>query len=58
MVKQEAINVIGNLPDDATWGDIMYYLYVNQKIDKGLNDINNGAVYTHEEARSKLREKQ
>jgi len=55
MVKQDAVNGILTLPDNVTWDDIMYYLYVNQKIEKGLGDINNGAVYPHSEAREKLR---
>ena len=54
MVKQDAINGISTLPDTATWDDIMYYLYVNQKIDKGLSDIENGAVLTQSEAREAL----
>jgi len=51
MLKQVAAEGILNLPDDSTWDDIMYYLYVNQKIDKGLEDIEKGVVYTREEAR-------
>ena len=58
MLKQVAAEGILNLPDDSTWDDIMYYLYVNQKIDKGLEDIEKGAVYTREEAREYLRNKQ
>jgi len=57
MVKQVAAEGILNLPDDSTWDDIMYYLYVNQKIDKGLEDIEKGAVHTREEAREYLRNK-
>jgi len=57
VVKQEAIEGIRTLPDNVTWDDIMYYLYVNQKIEKGLRDIKYGAVYTHDEAREKLRMK-
>ena len=55
MVKQTAIDGIRTLPDNSTWDDIMYFLYVNQKIDKGLSDIDNGVVYSQEEARDKLR---
>ena len=51
MVKQTAIDGIRSLPDTSTWDDIMYFLYVNQKVEKGLNDIEKGAVYTTEEAR-------
>jgi len=55
MVKQVAIEGIRTLPDNSTWDDIMYFLYVNQKIENGLNDIENGAVYSQSEAREKLR---
>ena len=55
MVKQAAINGINTLPDSSTWDDIMYFLYVNQKIEKGLTDIDNGEVYSQSEAREKLR---
>jgi len=58
MVKQAVAQGILDLPDDSTWDDIMYYLYVNQKIEKGLEDIEKGAVYTREEAREYLRNKQ
>ena len=51
MVKQIAIDGISTLPDTSTWDDIMYLLYVNQKVEKGLSDIEKGAVYTKEEAR-------
>jgi len=57
MVKQIAAEGILSLPDNSTWDDIMYYLYVNQKIEKGLDDIEKGAVYTREEAREYLRNK-
>jgi hypothetical protein len=55
MVKQVAIDGISTLPDTSTWDDIMYFLYVNQKIDKGVADIEKGAVYSQEEAREMLR---
>jgi len=58
MVKQLATEGILNLPDESTWDDIMYYLYVNQKIEKGLEDIEKGNVYTREEVREYLRNKQ
>jgi len=36
----------------------MYYLYVNQKIEEGLDDIEKGAVFTRDEAREYLRNKE
>ena len=38
--------------------DSMYEKYVNQKIEDGLEDIEKGAVYTQEEAREYLHNKQ
>lgn len=35
VVKQEASNVINSLPDDVELGEIMYRLYVLDKIRKG-----------------------
>jgi len=30
--KQEAINLITRFPDEASWDDIMYEMYVKKKI--------------------------
>lgn len=35
-IKEEARKVIEDLPEDATWDDLMYKLYVRQKIEAGL----------------------
>ena len=48
-LKQEAINAIERLPDNATIEDIMYRLYVIDKIHEGLDDVRNGRVITTEE---------
>jgi len=57
VVKQVAIDGIRTLPDNSTWEDIMYFLYVNQKIDNGLNNIKKGQVLSQSEAREKLSKK-
>ncbi len=48
-LKQEAINAIERLPDNATIEDIMYRVYVIDKIHEGLDDVRNGRVITTEE---------
>ena len=45
-IKQEAINAITSLPDSATLDDIMYRLYVIDKVKKGLDAIDNGDSLT------------
>lgn len=50
-VKEEIISLLHELPDDITLDEIMYHLYVKQKIIKGLKDIEDGNTYTHEEVK-------
>ena len=45
-VKDAAIKIIENLPDQATLDDIMYQLYVKKKIDLSLKAAEDGKVGT------------
>jgi len=47
--KQQAAELIRNLPDQATWDDIMYGLYVRQKIEQGLRDGGEGRLVSQGE---------
>lgn len=49
-IKEEAIKLIQNLPDEITWDDLIYEFYVKEKIERGLNDIKTGNTVTLEEA--------
>jgi predicted transcriptional regulator len=53
-VKDEAKRLIEKMPDTATWDDIMYELYVKQKIATGLQAADEGRVISHEEAKKRL----
>jgi predicted transcriptional regulator len=48
-VKKQAVDLIQNLPDEVTWDDIMYRLYVRQKIERGLKDAAEGKLVSQEE---------
>ena len=52
--KQEALETIGKLPDDADMNEIMYRLYVLDKIRKGQEAADQGRTVSHEEARRRL----
>jgi predicted transcriptional regulator len=54
LVKTEAVRLIEQLPDDATWEDLQYAIYVQQAIDLGIEDIEAGRTYTTEEVRKRL----
>lgn len=51
--KEAARQSIGHLPDHATWDDIIYELYVKQKIEEGLKDAEEGRVISHEDVSGK-----
>jgi hypothetical protein len=46
-IKSEAIKLIRGLPESATWDDLMYRIYVRQKIEAGLSDVHAGKVHSH-----------
>lgn len=53
-VKEAARQIIDNLPDQATWDDLMYELYVKQKIENGLDDIKAGRTTPHDQLKAEL----
>jgi predicted transcriptional regulator len=50
-VKEKAIDSISRLPEDATWQDVMYCLYVRQKIEEGIKAAKDGRVVDHDEVK-------
>lgn len=53
-VKEEARKLVEELPDQATWDDVMYEFYVKKKIEVGLRAADEGRVVSHEEAKKRL----
>ena len=45
--KEEIIKIIDLLPDDVTLEEIQYQLYVLAKIKKGLKDIEENKIFSH-----------
>ena len=52
--KESARSAIDRLSDQATWEDIMYELYVKQKIEAGLKAVEEGRTIPHEEMKRRL----
>ena len=52
--KQEALETIGKLPDDADMGEIIYRLYVLDKIRKGQEAADQGKTLTSEELKREI----
>lgn len=53
-IKEEAIRIISNLPDDVSMDDIMYKLYVMDKIKNGQKDIKNGNYLSSDDLRKEI----
>ncbi|MFW6244638.1 MAG: hypothetical protein ACOC36_01995 [Fibrobacterota bacterium] len=48
-LKEEAIRVLSSLPDNAPIDEVMYRLYVIDKISRGQQAIKDGQIYSAEE---------
>ena len=46
-VKSQAMGVVRALPASATWDDLMYQIYVRQKIEAGMADLSAGRTHSH-----------
>lgn len=53
-VKQIIRDIADHLPEQATFDDAMYALYVRQKLEEGLKDAEEGRVVSHEEIKREL----
>ena len=54
IIKEEAKKLIDKLPEEATWDDIMYELYVKKKLSVALEAAEKGDIVSHEEAKRRL----
>jgi predicted transcriptional regulator len=52
--KEEALETIGKLPDDTDMDEIMYRLYVLDKIRKGREAVEQGRTVSSEELRREI----
>ena len=52
--KEEVLHILDSLPDDATFEDIQYRIYMRQAIETGLRDINEGRTLSQEEVEQRV----
>jgi len=53
-VKEEARRLVDNLPEDVTWDDLMYQIYVRTTVEAGLADSGAGRVTNVEKVREEF----
>jgi predicted transcriptional regulator len=53
-VKEQAHRLLDNLPDSATWEDVMHRIYVRQAIEAGIKDSDAGRTVDVKEVRKRF----
>jgi predicted transcriptional regulator len=52
--KEAARQLIERLPEQVSWDELMYELYVKQKIEAGLADVRAGRTIPHEDVKAEM----
>lgn len=47
--KEAVVELAKILPDECTWDEVMYQIYVRQKIEAGTQDLDAGRLTPHDE---------
>ena len=53
-IKEQAKKLVEELPESATWDDLMEQVYVRQKIALGLQAVREGRVQSHEDVKQQF----
>lgn len=53
-IKEQARQLLENLPDSATWEDLIYQIYVRQAIEAGIRDSDQGKTVDVKEVRRRF----
>ena len=52
--KDEVRRILDQIPDDVSYEDIQYHIYVREKVERGLKDVQQGRVLSQEEAERRM----
>lgn len=53
-IRVEVQNLLKDIPEDATWDDLMYRIYVRQAIEAGIKDSDAGRTIDVKEVRARF----
>lgn len=52
--KKEVQGILDRIPNDSTFEDIQYHIYVREKIERGLKDVREGRVLSQRDVKKRL----
>ena len=53
-IKEGVQDLLKEIPEDATWDDLMYRIYVRQAIEAGIKDSDAGRTIDVKEVRARF----
>jgi hypothetical protein len=53
-MNQETQLILDRLPENATWEDLQYQIYLRQAVESGLKDSREGRTVPSDEARRRF----
>ena len=56
-VKEIAIDIVKSLPDDVSWDELQYRLYVREVVEESDKEFAAGLGVSHEEAKRRLKKR-
>jgi len=52
--KENVRQLLDEMPDDASYRDIEYHIYLRRKVEQGLEDARQGRVLEQEEVEKRM----
>ena len=53
--KEEIRKILDALPDDATWEDIQYSIYVRERVERGKAEATEGKLIDQDQVETRMK---
>jgi predicted transcriptional regulator len=53
--KEEIRKILDALPDDATWEDVQYSIYVRERVERGTAEAAEGKVIDQDQVETRMK---
>ena len=53
-IKEKILQAVGNLPEDASYEDVMSHLLLLAKIERGIQQADTGQTIPHSEVKERM----
>lgn len=53
--KEEIRKILDTLPDDATWEDVQYSIYVRERVERGKTEAAEGKIIDQDQIECRMK---